>query len=255
MASAGTTKRIFETINLVLAKNDGASFSFLQSEMNIPKSSMHSIIKELCSIGVLYYNEKTKGYMIGSEFVQLSARCMAQVNFVREINTAASDLCSKANITVSAGILRDRHIIYIVEHLERAGSRLINVGLTFPAHTMSMGKVLLSTLDDDELRTLYKDNRFEAYTDLTIKNMKELMAAVAEIRNQGYATDIGEFAPSIGCLSVPVYQGDKAVAALSVTTNVAMLTDEFIEEHLKLLRQASTEATRRMGGALSTSPF
>jgi IclR family KDG regulon transcriptional repressor len=118
-----------------------------------------------------------------------------------------------------------------------------------------MGKMLLSTLEDGDLRELYKDNRFEVFTDRTIKNIDELLEDVSKIRTRGYATDIAEFAPSIGCLAVPVYQGDKAVAALSVTTNVALLTDDFIEVHLELLRKASAEATRRMGGALSTSPF
>lgn len=252
MASPSKIQRIFETLDLVISAKEGASFSSLQSELGIPKSSMHSILKELCHQDILYYNPQTKTYIIGGAFVQLSARCMAQVNFVREINLAARNLSLSAKLTVSASVLRQKQVVYIAEHLERAGSRTINVGLSFPAHTTSMGKVLLSSLSDQEIRSLYENHQFEQYTEHTIKNIEELFAAIYQVRQQGYANDLGEFAPTMGCTAVPILLGGKAIAAMSITTNIGLLTEDVIQTHLQLLRKAAAEATERMGGIFSS---
>lgn len=247
MSGSNTLDRAFQIVEEVLASGEGMSFSRLQTALDIPKSSTHAILKKLCALEMLYYNVKTKNYHVGSTFIQLSARCMSQVNIVSEINMVAADLRDKVGLSVSASMLRDRFITYVVDHLERAGSRTGNVGLTFPAHTTAMGKVLLSNLSNTELAKIFDGVFFEHYTETTVKSFGELIVTLDTVRKNGYATDIGEFSPTIACVAVPIYCDGEMVAAMSFTGNLARFTESFIQEHLLLLKAAAIEVERRIG--------
>ena len=79
------------------------------------------------------------------------------------------------------------------------------VGKEEPFFCTASGKVMLAYLPE-ELRLKIIDRIvFQSFTERTITSKEELFSQIRTIREQGYATDEGEFHPNIGCICVPVF--------------------------------------------------
>jgi DNA-binding IclR family transcriptional regulator len=77
-------------------------------------------------------------------------------------------------------------------------------GYVSPIYTSSIGKILLSQLDDKELHLLMKNIRLAAISPNTITDKEVLWKELQQVRKQGYATSFGERIEGAGSISVPV---------------------------------------------------
>lgn len=88
-------------------------------------------------------------------------------------------------------------------------------------HSTAVGKVLLTGLPDAAVAALAARTRLPARTPHTLTSAAALLAAVAEVRDRGWALDDQEEETGVRCLAVPVLAGDQVVAALSVSGPVS----------------------------------
>jgi IclR family pca regulon transcriptional regulator len=99
----------------------------------------------------------------------------------------------------------------------------INVGTRFPAYATSMGRVLLAFLPPDELAAYLERVELRALTPRTITSRSELEAALAAVRDQGWATVDQELEAGLRSVAVPVRGRDgSVVAALNVSMRVGL---------------------------------
>jgi DNA-binding IclR family transcriptional regulator len=108
-----------------------------------------------------------------------------------------------------------------VDSVESRGQILritARTGVSYPAYATSGGKMLLSALDDDAIRELFRDTTFSSLTERTVKSVDELLVEIAEVRVNGYATNWGETEQGIAAVAVlqPNSTGG-AAAALAVS--------------------------------------
>jgi len=91
-------------------------------------------------------------------------------------------------------------------------------GSTRPAYCTGLGKALLAFLPEGEVRAYYAERGLEPWTPSTITDLDTLVAQLAEVREKGYALDLGERDQGINCVAVPILsKHGKAIAAISVT--------------------------------------
>jgi IclR family pca regulon transcriptional regulator len=109
----------------------------------------------------------------------------------------------------------------------RAPSRAIlsvtlNVGTRLPAYCTSMGKVLLSGLDDGQLAAFLENADLKANTPKTITDPATLRETVGKVRRDGYAIADEELEPGLRSIAVPIRDGTgRIIAALNVSTQTA----------------------------------
>lgn len=121
--------------------------------------------------------------------------------------------------TIELAILDGRDNVYIAKVEADQRLKLVSqVGGRLPAHATALGKVLLAGLDDDELTERLRGVRLERYTDRTIAHPAQLREELQRTREQGYATDHGQYTPGVACVAVPIrdHQGT-IVAAMSAS--------------------------------------
>ena len=73
-----------------------------------------------------------------------------------------------------------------------------------PVYVGATAKVLLSQLEDHELKSALKSIKISRVTEHSVINKKELMEQAKEIRRQGYAVSYGERIPDALCISAPI---------------------------------------------------
>jgi DNA-binding IclR family transcriptional regulator len=78
------------------------------------------------------------------------------------------------------------------------------VGVVRPAHCTALGKVILASLSDDQLRRFLDRAELTPSTEKSITDPRALMREVAEVRRAGIAYDEGEFNLEVRCVAVPV---------------------------------------------------
>jgi DNA-binding IclR family transcriptional regulator len=91
-------------------------------------------------------------------------------------------------------------------------------GSLLPAHCTSAGKALLAEMTDDEVRALYADPAaLTRQTDRSFSTMSQLIAALDEIRMNGYATNFEESEEGVGSVAIALRDSSgEAVAAVAV---------------------------------------
>jgi IclR family pca regulon transcriptional regulator len=91
-----------------------------------------------------------------------------------------------------------------------------------PAFASALGRVLLSGVEEEQLRPYLHGLRRKGYTDRTVTDVDELVRCVDEVRRQGWALMDQELELGVREVAVPVRsRTGTVVAAISVATNVS----------------------------------
>jgi len=93
----------------------------------------------------------------------------------------------------------------------------VRIGARLPGYCTATGRVLMAQLTDAEIAAVLDRLPPQQLTPFTLTDPTEIIAAVAEVRKDGYAIVDGETEPGIRTLAVPVVDSrGRTVAALSV---------------------------------------
>jgi DNA-binding IclR family transcriptional regulator len=98
------------------------------------------------------------------------------------------------------------------------------------AHARASGKLLLAYATPAARRDYLDSHEMAAITEKTITDRGELEAHLSQIRSQGYAEDLEEFAAGLCCLGVPL-DGGLSPFALSISAP----RDRYIQNRDKYL--------------------
>src|SRR4029453_7181259 len=117
----------------------------------------------------------------------------------------AKQLAERLNETVSIGTLDIPDVVYVVRALSSRALHLrLGPGTRIPAHTSSMGLILLGTLEASQLDTFFKQWPRRRYTDRTPVEESEVRALIEAAGRDGFCYLRGVMEDSIAGLSVPV---------------------------------------------------
>jgi DNA-binding IclR family transcriptional regulator len=110
-----------------------------------------------------------------------------------------------------------------------------------PAHCTASGKALLGW------RSRWRDsvlaNPLERHTERTLIDPAAINGELEATREQGYATEDGEFQPGVRSVAAPVFVGEEAVAALAVSG-----PDLDLERHGPRVVALAGELSAALGG-------
>jgi DNA-binding IclR family transcriptional regulator len=66
------------------------------------------------------------------------------------------------------------------------------------------GKAMLSCLDDQDVKNIFRDQVLSAYTPNTVKTLSQLLTDLRMIRKRGYAVDNEEIEIGLRCVGAPI---------------------------------------------------
>jgi len=141
----------------------------------------------------------------------------------------------------SAGVLDGDDVICIAATTAgRVVSRTLQPGTRVPAWCTANGRVLVAALAPDDAAAWIERQRFERLTPHTVRDVAALMAAIDQVREQGWAAVDQELEIGLRTLSVPLAGRSGGVrAAINVSVSADRFTlAQLIERCLPPLRQA-----------------
>ncbi len=142
----------------------------------------------------------------------------------------------------SAATLDGDEIVYIARSATR---RIMSVGLgvgtRLPAYCTSLGRAILAHQPQADIDAYLDRVKIEARTRFTVTDRQALLAALDEVREQGYAAINEELEIGLRSIAVPVQQENGSVRiAINIGTQAARFdASEMVARFLPVLKAAS----------------
>jgi IclR family pca regulon transcriptional regulator len=142
----------------------------------------------------------------------------------------------------SVSVLDGGEVVYILRlSTHKVMSVNLAVGSRLPAWVTSMGRVLLSGLDEAALDKVLDGSKLEAYTPHTVTDRGELKRIIAQVRVQGHACVVQELELGLQSVAVPVMdRSGRIIGAMNVSGHASRYTPEqMVAAFLPPLRHAA----------------
>lgn len=149
----------------------------------------------------------------------------------------------------SVATLEGHDVLYIAHYSEQRARRpTAVVGVRYPAHATSLGRVLLASLPEAEFERYMREVEPVPLTRKTVIDRSELRRLVAEVREQNYATTVDQLDYGITAIAVPIRGATgRTIAALNSSGYSGLLTaDELVEKRLQELRLSAARLAQTL---------
>jgi DNA-binding IclR family transcriptional regulator len=197
-----------------LRESGSLNLSELARKVGLARSTVFRIVATLEAENLVTYSGPGGQIQLGTELVSLGAAVRSDMR--HELRPFLEELSNRIDETINLAILEDDHIVFL-DQVNRPQRLLAvsEVGMKFPLHSNSTGKILIAYLSEEDLERIVPV-QLEEYTPNTLKTRNELMLELQEIRASGIAYDREEHTLGICALSVLINGPMNSTAALSM---------------------------------------
>jgi IclR family pca regulon transcriptional regulator len=228
----------------------------LARAVGLNKSTTYRYVATLVKLEYLRQDPETKKYFLGPRVVDLGFAAIDSMELTKVAGPVLQALADETGFTASMGLCDGPDVVYVDRRRSARRSSLamdlnLHVGSRLPAYCTSMGKVLLAFRDPVALRQTLDRIDMARRGPKTITNREQLVAALAKVRQSGWAVNDEELAPGLRSFAAPVRdRSGEVVAAVNVAVHLTMAPAavESLAGRLEgPLRRTAAEISRRLG--------
>lgn len=196
--------RALSIIEVLLDAHHGLLLSDVASLTELDRVTTFRLLRVLSDRGYVVRDERSKRYSVmlnpayfhnKSELLAIAARLAR-----RPLQKLHDEIGENVNVASYLGVsITYRRMNLTVEN-PSADLRWSML----PSHATALGKVLLSTRPQSEVRRVFEHIPLYRYTSETIENLSDLEEELGRIKTQGYAVSDCELEADTICVAVPV---------------------------------------------------
>jgi IclR family transcriptional regulator, KDG regulon repressor len=225
------------------------SVSEIGAKTELHRSTAHRILMALEYNDLIQQNPDNGKYRLGIKLFRLGHQAVSHLDLREICRPFLARIMSETKETVHLAVLDENQVLYLdkVEgpHALRMPSR---VGRHIPTYCTSLGKAMLSCLDEKEVKGILGKQAFTAYTANTVKNVEQLLADVRAVHKRGYAVDNEEIEIGLRCVGAPIRDHTGAmVGAISAAAPSARLAEKKIPRVGRLVMAVAEEISEQLG--------
>jgi DNA-binding IclR family transcriptional regulator len=229
----------------------GETASTLARRTGLPWATAARLIRTLEEEGFLYRIAESDRYVIGFDLIGLGREVDRGRQLVETAQPMLERLAGEVNETINLTVVHPDGRLEVVKQID--APRFIGptsyVGLPYPLHASSIGKLLLSTFDEARLEKFLADG-LQTYTSATITDADDLREELARIRRRGWSSAVDELEDGLSALSVGVRHADHELVAIVTVSGPSFRFDEPARmSALEPLRDAAAAVELRIGGS------
>lgn len=194
--------------------------------------------------------EGTQRLDLGPTMHGLTVLVESKYDLEAKLRPIIDGLSRSLDETVHVGVLDRAQLVHIAAALPESGLNMAaRIGSRESAHVAALGKALMATMPDEEVRTLFLDEMLATRTIKTLATRTALLEDLAATRARGYAIDDEESRMGVFCIAAPAFgpEGD-AILAISVTTVPARIAGDRLQQVVGGVRGAASLVTAAWGG-------
>lgn len=227
-------------------KSGPMTLSDLARAAELPRATARRILFTLERGGFVATDGKL--FTLTPHVLTLAASYLRSSQVVSVLQPVLDRIAAAAQEISSLAVLDGDEVVFIARGSPaRVFSAGLDIGYRLPAFCTSVGRAMLSQLDNTELAARLAAMRRETVTPYTVTDPAKLLATIIADREKGYSLVDREAEPGFRSISVPVRRYDNTiVAAINMGAHVDRVsTAEMIDRFLPLL-QGGAEQVRNL---------
>jgi len=247
-------ERALAVIEYLDTHPEGRSMSEIAQTLGFPRNSVFRITMTLLKHGYLDRHDDGNRFGLSRKVLALGYRSATEGSLIESALEPMRQLRDVVRETVCLSILLDREGLVIEQVPGLHPFRFVaELGARQPAHASAAPKAMLAYLPPARLDALLENLALPRLTARTLTSKREYRKALAEIREHGYALDLGEHEEGVVCVGGPIFnrQGDP-VAAITVTGPASRMPAQELARTGPLVRLHADAVSRRLGHAASS---
>lgn len=213
--SVQSVDRALDVMEALAAHGGEAGLSEIATRTGLPYGTIHRLLRTLLDRGYVR-QESDRRYALGGALVRLAGVAERMVGvWAQPYLTRMVELSGE---TANLAVLEGDFIVYVAQVPSPRRLRMFaEVGRRVLPHSTAVGKVLLADRSQAEVLALLERTGMPKRTANTITTAPGLLEKLEEAKEQGFAMDLGEEELGVHCLAVPVRDGERVIAAMSVS--------------------------------------
>ncbi|MCX2759726.1 IclR family transcriptional regulator [Vibrio sp. Sgm 22] len=197
------TLRLFALLEVIAQKDEFISLQGLVEETGLPKPTLHRMLQQLESAGIIQRDGDEKHYSSGIRLRKLAENLLFNSTMHSARRTILENLRAEVGESCNLTALSSGEIIYLDRAETEAPLRFhLQPGSRVPVHCSATGKLFLAHMSKSQRRRLIENVPLTQYTVKTITDYSVLEQDIEEAKIQGFAIDDEEFLPGLVCIAV-----------------------------------------------------
>lgn len=244
-----SAERIFQVMEM-LADNGEMGLMELSGALGLHKSTVHRLLMSLIYMGYAKQDESTQKYMLTYKVVNMAGKILERMDILQIAKPYLERLSDLSGEAVHLVQREGNNILYIYKIEAKVGTiRMVShVGMVHPMYCSGVGKAIMATLPEAEVRQIWDESEIEKHTDKTIVAYDELQKVLDEVRENGYALDDEENEKGVRCIAACLYGYKKEVKyAFSISGPTSRMTRERVKELSVDMKKVQEELSREIG--------
>jgi IclR family transcriptional regulator, KDG regulon repressor len=245
IASAASTLQVLEALSV---SDKALALREVARAVGRPKGSVHRMLATLVNTGYVAHDDKDGRYRPTLKLWRLGASAVRDLELTKVSVPTLERLMSDAGETVHLAVLDPTGGVVYVSKVESPQSIRVQtrIGQLNPSWCTATGRVLLAFHPEVADRVLA--GKLAQRTPKTISDPRRIRAALADIRDKGYAVTRAENHPEMGGIAAPVRDHTGAVVAACGLGIPAFRMDRpLVERSIPLVLRASGDISRHLG--------
>ena len=237
------------TVLEILARRGDAGVTEIAVELGVHKSTAFRLVSVLEARGLVDQNSDRGKYRLGLGVLRLAGATAARFDVTQQARPVIEALARDLDETINIAILSGHDALYLDQVAGSSALQLHNwVGRRIPLHCTSNGKALIAHLPEWQQRELLVEP-LTRFTEATVTDVDDVLAELAQVREDGYATAFEEFELGLVAVASPIRDlSGNVVASMSASGPVFRLPRGRLPELGAAVRAAAGEVSRLLGG-------
>lgn len=237
-------------LRLLLLLRDRGSIRVSEASdiIGVARSTAHRLLSMLQYHGFVDQDEASKAYIPGTALLQVGLAAVRGLDVRQQARPYLEQLHQEWDETVHLVVPQDSKVLFVDAIESTRPIRVsLRTGSVMHAHCTSVGKAILAQLPPQRVRKLYPRERLPDLTDHSITSRSALEEELVQVRERGYATNIGETETEVGSAGAAICDSSgRPVGAISIAAPLSRLDDRRIE----LFGVSARDAARAVGELL-----
>lgn len=248
--------RAFAILEAIASHSEGIGLAELSKQVALHNSTTFHLVKTMVRLGYVSQLPDSKRYRIGSRLFTLAAGALDENAYLALSTPVLETLTGETGESAHFAIRSGRDIVVIAR---TTGSGLLQLlarpGAQRPAHATALGKVLISALNDAQIRQVLGEGPLQRFTPKTIVERDGLLREIEAVRKNGIAFDDGEFDQDVRCVAVPVHDFSGRIAgAIGISGPVWRLSLQSLQSKADRVLEAAARLSGQLGFSEKKTP-
>ena len=223
----------------------------LSLRLNLPKSTVHRILKDLLEYSIVEQEKDTSRYRMGLRLLRYSNSLSRPFDLRQIAKPILKKVCYETKETTFLTVWRNNQGICIdpISSSKIANTTLfVEIVREMPFHCTASSKVILANYPIEDVKRIISKKPLLKYTQNTITESGKLMIHLLEIKNKGYAICNEELEEGIKVAVAPIKDiNGKTIARITITGLSKRMSSDNIERLIKIVTNSAQEMSNKLG--------